>query len=56
MEDRNKRRVANFKKTGKWIYEVDKIPADTAEPAAKPAAEASATPSATPNSWVSPAK
>ncbi|QGM46025.1 methanol dehydrogenase [cytochrome c] subunit [Methylocystis heyeri] len=26
MEERNKKRVAYFKKTGKWIYEVDKIP------------------------------
>jgi len=28
MEERNKKRVAYFKKTGKWIYEVDKIPND----------------------------
>ena len=28
MEDRNKKRVAYFKKTGKWIYEVDKIPTE----------------------------
>jgi len=28
MEDRNKKRVAYFKKSGKWIYEVDKIPND----------------------------
>lgn len=27
MEERNKKRVAYFKKSGKWIYEVDKIPA-----------------------------
>lgn len=26
MEERNKKRAAYFKKTGKWIYEVDKIP------------------------------
>jgi methanol dehydrogenase (cytochrome c) subunit 2 len=26
MEERNKKRVAYFKRTGKWIYEVDKIP------------------------------
>jgi methanol dehydrogenase (cytochrome c) subunit 2 len=26
MEERNKKRVAYFRKTGKWIYEVDKIP------------------------------
>lgn len=26
MEARNAKRVANFKKTGKWVYEVDKIP------------------------------
>ena len=25
MEDRNAKRVANFKKTGKFVYEVDKI-------------------------------
>jgi len=35
MEERNRRRVANFKKTGKWIYEVDKLPADSS--ADKPA-------------------
>lgn len=28
MEERNKKRVAYFKKSGKWIYEVDKIPAE----------------------------
>ena len=56
MEERNKKRVVNFKKTGKWIYEVDKIPADSAEPADKPASEASASTSASPGSWVSPAK
>jgi methanol dehydrogenase (cytochrome c) subunit 2 len=28
MEERNKKRVAYFKKSGKWIYEVDKIPND----------------------------
>jgi len=56
MEERNKKRVANFKKTGKWIYEVEKIPADSAEPAAKPASEASASTSAPSASWVSPAK
>jgi methanol dehydrogenase (cytochrome c) subunit 2 len=28
MEERNKKRVAYFKKTGKWVYEVDKIPND----------------------------
>lgn len=26
MEQRNALRVANFKKTGKWVYEVDKLP------------------------------
>ncbi|MBB5047135.1 methanol dehydrogenase (cytochrome c) subunit 2 [Rhodopseudomonas rhenobacensis] len=26
MEQRNELRVANFKKTGKWVYEVNKIP------------------------------
>lgn len=26
MEERNKKRVAYFKKTGTWIYEVEKIP------------------------------
>lgn len=26
MEARNKQRVDYFKKTGKWVYEVDKIP------------------------------
>jgi len=31
MEERNKKRVAYFKKTGKWIYEVDKIPAGPTE-------------------------
>lgn len=31
MEERNKKRVAYFKKTGKWIYEVDKIPSEAAE-------------------------
>ncbi len=25
MEDRNAKRTENFKKTGKWIYNVDKI-------------------------------
>ena len=33
MEERNKKRVAYFKKTGKWVYEVDKIPADWSSPA-----------------------
>jgi methanol dehydrogenase (cytochrome c) subunit 2 len=28
MEERNKKRVAYFKKSGKWIYEVDKIPTE----------------------------
>lgn len=28
MEARNAKRVAYFRKTGKFIYEVDKIPAD----------------------------
>jgi len=28
MEERNKKRVAYFKKSGKWVYEVDKIPND----------------------------
>jgi methanol dehydrogenase (cytochrome c) subunit 2 len=26
MEQRNALRVANFKKTGKWVYEVEKLP------------------------------
>lgn len=26
MEERNALRVANFKKTGKWVYEVEKLP------------------------------
>jgi methanol dehydrogenase (cytochrome c) subunit 2 len=26
MEARNAKRVAHFKKSGKWVYEVDKIP------------------------------
>jgi methanol dehydrogenase (cytochrome c) subunit 2 len=26
MEQRNAMRVANFKKTGKWVYEVEKLP------------------------------
>ncbi len=26
MEERNRRRVENFKKTGKFIYEVDQLP------------------------------
>jgi len=26
MEDRNRKRVAHFKKTGQWIYDVSKIP------------------------------
>ncbi|BDV40529.1 hypothetical protein DSM21852_37820 [Methylocystis bryophila] len=54
MEERNRKRVANFKKTGKWIYEVDKIPADVAEPAPKPSSEASS--SSTPAGWTSPTK
>jgi methanol dehydrogenase (cytochrome c) subunit 2 len=28
MEQRNQKRVAYFKKTGRWIYEVDKIPTE----------------------------
>lgn len=27
MEERNRKRVEHFKKTGKWIYDVSKIPA-----------------------------
>ena len=27
MEDRNRKRVEHFKKTGQWIYDVSKIPA-----------------------------
>lgn len=27
MEERNKKRVENFKKSGKWEYDVNKIPA-----------------------------
>jgi methanol dehydrogenase (cytochrome c) subunit 2 len=26
MEERNRKRVDNFKKTGKWVYEVDQLP------------------------------
>ena len=33
MEERNKKRVAYFKKTGKWVYEADKIPSDWSTPA-----------------------
>ena len=44
MEQRNKKRVAYFKQTGKWIYEVDKIPVEfaPAEAAPAPAAQAPA--------------
>lgn len=28
MEERNKKRVAYFKKTGNWVYDVNKIPND----------------------------
>jgi methanol dehydrogenase (cytochrome c) subunit 2 len=31
MEERNKKRVAYFRKTGKWIYDVSKIPTEAAE-------------------------
>lgn len=27
MEERNRKRVENFKKTGKFVYDIDKIPA-----------------------------
>jgi methanol dehydrogenase (cytochrome c) subunit 2 len=57
MEGRNKKRVAHFKKTGKWEYDVTKIPADAdpAEPAAQaPAPAAPAQASQAPGAWVKP--